>query len=491
MNEMRPTPAEDLPPGYRLTELGPIPAHWRVVRLGEVVSRVDTGDWGSDSSDSGLLPAYVLRGTDFSRVARGDLVDVPIRYLRPTSLDRRKLFVGDVLVELSGGSKDQPTGRLLLVTAALIKNCNLPIAFSNFVKRMQLNKACYPEYFSLYWQLLYEKGQTRIYEKRTTGIRNFKLTDFLNNQSIPLPPLAEQRAIAHVLRTVQEAKQATERVIAAARELKKSLMRHLFTYGPVPVGAMPVGEAVGATSVGAHGRAPLQDTQIGPIPAHWRVVRLGEVVSRVDTGDWGSDSSDSGLLPAYVLRGTDFSRVARGDLVDVPIRYLRPTSLDRRKLFVGDVLVELSGGSKDQPTGRLLLVTAALIKNCNLPIAFSNFVKRMQLNKACYPEYFSLYWQLLYEKGQTRIYEKRTTGIRNFKLTDFLNNQSIPLPPLAEQQEIARILQAVDEKIRAEEARKVALEGLFRSLLHHLMTAQVRLPRAFVQQFAGGDDAAV
>jgi type I restriction enzyme S subunit len=59
----------------------------------------------------------------------------------------------------------------------------------------------------------------------------------------------------------------------------------------------------------------------------------------------------------------------------------------------------------------------------------------------------------------------------------------IPLPPLPEQQEIARILQAVDEKIRAEEARKAALEGLFRSLLHHLMTAQVRLPRAFVQQF--------
>jgi len=49
------------------------------------------------------------------------------------------------------------------------------------------------------------------------------------------------------------------------------------------------------------------------------------------------------------------------------------------------------------------------------------------------------------------------------------------LPPLPEQREIARILSAVDRKIEAEERRKAALQALFKTMLHQLMTGQVRV----------------
>ncbi|HPO85917.1 MAG TPA: restriction endonuclease subunit S, partial [Candidatus Hydrogenedentes bacterium] len=52
----------------------------------------------------------------------------------------------------------------------------------------------------------------------------------------------------------------------------------------------------------------------------------------------------------------------------------------------------------------------------------------------------------------------------------------IPLPPLEEQREIARMLQAVDAKIAAEQARRAALEELFKTLLHQLMTGKIRVP---------------
>jgi len=51
----------------------------------------------------------------------------------------------------------------------------------------------------------------------------------------------------------------------------------------------------------------------------------------------------------------------------------------------------------------------------------------------------------------------------------------MPLPPLSEQRAIARVLRTVDKKLQAEEARKQALEALFKSLLNNLMTGKIRV----------------
>ena len=159
----------------------------------------------------------------------------------------------------------------------------------------------------------------------------------VENLELPLPPLGEQRAIARVLRTVQQAKEATERVIAATRELKKSLMRHLFTYGPVPLQ-----EA---------GRVPLKETEIGPVPEHWEIVRLGDI--------------------ADLLSGGTPSR-ARADWWEGPIPWASPKDLKRSRLrsTIDHVSEEAArSGSHVAPSGTIFVVIRGMILAREIPLA--------------------------------------------------------------------------------------------------------------------------
>jgi len=235
-------------------------------------------------------------------------------------------------------------------------------------------------------------------------------------------------------------------VIAALRELKKSLMRHLFTYGPVPVGAT--------------GRSPLQQTAIGPIPAHWRVVTLEEVANLRKGTVHPSDVPNARyvglehLVPGEIrikqFGRADATRSAKAVFEKGDILYgkLRPY-LDKA------TIAEWSGVCSTD-----ILVLQPL-KVASLFLAYLMHTPFV-LNHAI----------------------ATTTGVNHPRTSwKALSQALIPLPPLSEQREIARILRAVDKKIQAEERRKEALEVLFKTLLHHLMTAKTRLPKAFVQRF--------
>ena len=116
---------------------------------------------------------------------------------------------------------------------------------------------------------------------------------------LPLPPLQEQRAIAHVLRAVQRAKEAAEAVVASARQLKRSLLRHLFTYGPVPVAEAD--------------RVPLKETEVGPIPEHWTVKPLGEAVRQSQYG-LSKRGEQTGTYPILRMGNLQDGKLETGNL---------------------------------------------------------------------------------------------------------------------------------------------------------------------------------
>lgn len=110
----------------------------------------------------------------------------------------------------------------------------------------------------LYYYLLTE-GVTDRVDGLQKGATYPAISDSdLFNQTILLPPLPEQRAIARALRAVQGAREARLREVALERERKAALMEHLFTKG-------------------TRGEATKQ-TEIGEMPESWKIGKLGDFI---------------------------------------------------------------------------------------------------------------------------------------------------------------------------------------------------------------------
>jgi len=443
---------------FKNTELGEIPKDWEVVKLCGLIVDEMNGDWGKGVKENpDFTECFVLRGTDFQKVANGDFEEVPIRFLKGSSLIKRRLQDGDVLVELSGGGEKQPTGRVLLARRNWLEKVHLPVVFSNFVKRIRISDSvCFSEYFYLYWKLLYQNKKTSLYERRTTGIRNFKYKDFVQNESIPLPPLEEQKAIAYVLSTVQEAREKTEKVIEAAKELKKSLMKHLFTYGPV---SLEEAECIN-----------LKETEIGLIPESWEVAKLGEVASVTSGGPapQGEEYFTGGSFPFVRVQHIDNtnSRIERYDLIT------EQAVLDYGlRLFPkGTIVLPKSGASIFLEKRAMLPVDSFIVSH--LCAINSNNNNLLQV-------------YLYYVLQQTRLAANKADNYPTLNLSE-IRQAILPLPPLPVQQRIAEILQTVDEKIQAEEKKKQALDNLFNSMLHMLMSGKIRVKFRTVEEEESG-----
>ena len=89
-------------------------------------------------------------------------------------------------------------------------------------------------------------------------------------------------------------------------------------------------------------------------------VPLRHVIQAYIGGGWGKEAYDQDhTVPASVIRGTDLDAVQSGVIGGVPYRWHKASNARSRILCAGDIVFEVSGGSKDQPVGRSLLLDDA------------------------------------------------------------------------------------------------------------------------------------
>ncbi|GAA3293428.1 restriction endonuclease subunit S [Arthrobacter citreus] len=261
--------------------------------------------------------------------------------------------------------------------------------------------------------------------------------------------------------------------------------------GSIPFGApekqerMAIAEVLGALDDKIAANTKLVHGLDELFSAHWQALsqpesgtqcRLNSLVADIFAGDWGS-SEKTATHPEEVLciRGADLPSLQTSGSGKMPIRFLKPTSLKRRELHVGDIVMEASGGSPTQSTGRAALITDSLLSRFDVPLSSSNFCKALRMKDS--KNAFLVYGHLRnsWERGEFFQYENGTTGIKNLALTNYFNDKEIRLPDDHRLQSFNDLSVEIFKKMQAAGQESDILAVTRDALLPQLMSGKLRV----------------
>lgn len=418
---------------FKETKIGRIPKDWEAVILGKITQV--RGGIGFPLEYQGTLtgtyPLYkvsdmTLPGNEVYMQSANNYVDSHVaRELRAT------IFPAQTVIFPKVGAAVYTNKKRMLSCEALIDNNVMGVT----VKAID---RCLPYFIYTYFQTI---DLTTLSNPGPLPSINAKR---INSMEIPLPPLPEQRKIAEILSTVDEAIEKTDAIIQETQQLKKGLMQKLFT------------EGIGHTQ--------FKETKIGRMPEGWDYDILGNVAKvkggkRLPKGDQFAGTR----TPYPYIRIVDFRNmsVATGEL-----EYLKEKtqkSIAKYTISSSDVYISIAGTIglvgivPDELDGANLTENAAKI--CNLE----------KINKV-----FLAYF-LSSPITQKQIDSFVGISTQPKLALNRIEKIQLPVPDLDEQCKIADILSEVNARIETEQAFKSELEQLMKGLMQVLLTGKVRV----------------
>ncbi len=386
--------------------IGEIPEHWICCKLGYLLNKNESGTWGDDYDDDGVL---VLRSTEITLNGTWSIVDPARRRIHAKEYERCLLYEGDLLLTKSSGS-EQHIGKTVIVDDNV---ANMNCVFSNFIQRLRTDKRkLLPKY--LYY-FLNTNGREQLFylSTTTTGLKNLSGTT-INSLKIQLPTIYEQIAIASFLdqktAEIDSLIADKEELIELLQEKRQAMITEAVTKGLNP-------------------NVRMKDSGIkciGEMPEQWNIRKIKYLanIRNVKAGDSDIDKTYIGLEnieseTGKLLINRDDEQQLIGETAnifkkgDVLFGKLRP-------YLAKCIIADFDG----RCTSELLVLRTT-----------SNIL----------PEY--LYFFMLSPKFYD-VVNSSTYGAKMPRASwDFIGNLEIPLPSIKEQKEIVEYLVELTRKI--------------------------------------------
>lgn len=224
---------------------------------------------------------------------------------------------------------------------------------------------------------------------------------------LPIPSIEQQREIVAEYDTLSKRIRLNEQMISSLEATAQALYRKMFVDG----------------------------IDKENLPDGWRMGKLGELCEKTIGGDWGKDTKvDNYISEVFCIRGADIPYISRGMKSSMPTRFILEKNLHDREIKSGDIVIEISGGSPTQSTGRSVFITDDILNYANKSLICSNFCRLITVQ-----EYYKIYVfssiRHLYVNDVLFRLENSSNGVKNLDLSALLNDEEIIIPS----NEIAKI----------------------------------------------------
>lgn len=163
------------------------------------------------------------------------------------------------------------------------------------------------------------------------------------------------------------------------------------------------------------------------IPVDWESKSISELIKVSKNGDWGDDTKSSTTIEVSCVRGSDINGLNGLESFSPPTRYIENNHTERL-LGANDLIIEISGGSPTQSTGRVAHISSEVVERLNGKVVCSNFCKAVSLNDEKISYIVSNYWKKLYDSGVFFNFESKTSGIKNLIFDQIVKDIKIALP---------------------------------------------------------------